>query len=126
MVLAMHSSTATGFELCPSDACQAPTSNPDVCSIDGGSKFSPSPLTAHDPLVRSYIAMMRAENLEVAGIEFVTDEQGRRYTYDINGTTNYNSVLGREVGVDGMREMARYLGSVIRSGQRSRRLRAVG
>jgi hypothetical protein len=52
---------------------------------------------------------MKAEGLEVAGIEFVEDRQGRRYTYDINGTTNYNSGVGREVGIDGMRALARYL-----------------
>ena len=106
---AMRSSTTDGFELCPSDACQV-TKGPEVCPADGGSsKFSPSPITADDPLVRSYVRMLRAEGIEVAGIEFVEDAQGRRYTYDINGTTNYSGVLGRQIGIDGMRELARYL-----------------
>ncbi|MBA2663874.1 MAG: alpha-L-glutamate ligase [Bradymonadaceae bacterium] len=115
MILAMQSSTTDGFELCPSDACQikqAPAT-PDNCPIDGGAKFSPSPLSPDDPLVARYIAMCAGEGIELAGIEFVEDAQGNRYTYDINGTTNYNQVLGREIGVDGMRELARYLRNVV-------------
>lgn len=107
-LFAMRSATEDGFELCPSDACQVRT--PDVCPADGsGSKFRPSPLTAADPLVAAYIRLCQAEGIEVAGIEFIEDANGRRYTYDINGTTNYSGVLGARLGVDGMREVARYL-----------------
>ena len=109
-LFAMRSATTDGFELCPSDACQVPAAVPDVCPADGGaSKFSPSPLTDDDPLVASYVRMCRAEGIEVAGIEFIEDHAGRRYTYDINGTTNYSGVLGARIGIDGMREVARYL-----------------
>jgi len=106
-LFAMRSSTETGFQLCPSDACQLQAQGPDVCPIDGGSKFSPSPITADDPLVRKYIKMCQAEGIDVAGIEFIEDQNGNRLTYDINGTTNYNSVLGEQIGIDGMRELAR-------------------
>ena len=114
---AMRSSTEQGFELCPSDACQLPTepsppSLGDVCPIDGGSKFTASPMTADDPLVDRYRGLCTAHGIEVAGIEFVEGADGERYTYDINGTTNYNSGVGEQVGVDGMREVARYLGSL--------------
>ena len=63
------------------------------------------------------------DKMKVFSIEFVEDRQGRRYTYDINGTTNYNSVLGREVGVDGMREVARYLRKITGSQVLGRRTR---
>lgn len=115
MLFAMRSSTTDGFELCPSDACQikqAPAT-PDNCPIDGGAKFSASTLKSNDPLVAQYRAMLAGEGIEIAGIEFVEDAEGRRYTYDINGTTNYNQVLGREIGVDGMGEVARYLRHVV-------------
>jgi hypothetical protein len=108
---AMRSDTTAGFELCPADACQVPAA-PDVCPADGGAKFSLSPMTADDPLVRQYLALCDAEGLDIAGIELVEDEAGRRYTYDINGTTNYNSEVGRAAGIDGMREIARFLGRV--------------
>jgi len=113
LLFAMRSNTDEGFQLCPSDACQIPA-NPDVCPADGGaSKFSASPLDASDPLVQQYVAMCRGEGIEVAGIEFVEDADGHRYTYDINGTTNYSGVLGEKIGIDGMREFARYLRAVV-------------
>ena len=112
-LFAMRSSTVGGFQLCPSDACQV-QSAADVCPADGGSsKFSPSPIDASDPLVRKLIALTVAEGIEVAGIEFIEDAEGNRYTYDINGTTNYSGVLGEQIGVDGMRELARYLKQVV-------------
>lgn len=112
-VLAMRSNTEQGFQLCPSDACQV-QSNPDVCPADGGgSKFAPSPLTEQDSIVQQYIAMCQGEGIDVAGIEFIQDARGNTYTYDINGTTNYSGALGKRIGIDGMREFARYLRAVV-------------
>ena len=118
MILAMESSTSEGFQLCPSDVCQAEAAaaaadGPDNCPIDGSAKFRRSDLGADDPLVSRYIAMCAGEGIEIAGIEFVEDARGNRYTYDINGTTNYNQALGSEIGVDGMAEVARYLREVV-------------
>jgi glutathione synthase/RimK-type ligase-like ATP-grasp enzyme len=114
-LFAMRSNTEEGFQLCPSDACQRLTT-PDVCPIDGAggsSKFSLSSIQADDPLVQKYIAMCRGEGIEVAGIEFIEDADGNRYTYDINGTTNYSGTLGQEVGIHGMEEVGRYLQQVV-------------
>lgn len=109
-LFAMKSSTVGGFELCPSDACQAERRpEPDVCPADGSATFSPSPLGPGDPLVRQYEQLCAAEGIEIAGIEFVEDGEGLRYTYDINANTNYNAALGQRIGVDGMREVARWL-----------------
>ncbi len=120
LLFAMRSSTAGGFELCPSDACQVDlsgpvASNPDVCPVDGlapaegdsTAKFALAPLDEDDPLVESYIELCRTEGLLVAGIEFVEGADGLRYTYDINGTTNYNSAVEAEAGVEGWRVAAR-------------------
>ena len=104
-VLAMRSSTADGFELCPSDVCNPMSALP----RDATGLFSPSPITADDPLVQKYLRLCIEEGIEIAGIEFVEDARGNRYTYDINGTTNYNQALGALLGVDGMREVARYV-----------------
>lgn len=108
---AMHSATNEGFELCPSDACQVPQNAFGNCPAEGnpGPKFSQADLTEDDPLVRSYLRLCALEGIEVAGIEFVTDASGRRYTYDINGTTNYSSALAKTTGIEGMVEVARYL-----------------
>ena len=114
-VLAMRSSTSDGFELCPSDACQlGGQSNPDVCPAEGpASKFSTSPLTADDPLVAKYIAMCEGEGLDLAGIEFVEDADGNRYTYDINGHHQLQRCLrgaGRYRGDVGGRKLYPRLG----------------
>ena len=110
VVFAMNSSTEDGFELCPSDACQVAQSAPNVCPGEaGGDKFSPVELEADDPLVRKYLRFCAIEGIEIAGIEFITGRDGRRYTYDVNGTTNYSSGVERAVGVDGMGELAKYI-----------------
>ncbi len=115
LLFAMRSNTSDGFELCPSDACQLENkSAPEVCPAEGpSSKFSRSPLTADDPLVQKYIDMCKGEGIDLAGIEFVEDANGERYTYDINGTTNYSGVFAEEIGIDGMREVAHYIRTVI-------------
>jgi glutathione synthase/RimK-type ligase-like ATP-grasp enzyme len=108
-LFAMQSNTENGFELCPSDACQL---SPDggVCPAEAPtSKFSHSPLTEDDPLVQKYLALTKGEGIEVAGIEFIEDDEGNRYTYDINGTTNYSGVLAEVTGIEGMKEIARWL-----------------
>lgn len=139
-VFAMRSSTADGFELCPSDVCNPMSSRQEELRIgasgaggtgangtganDAGASalFSPSPITADDPLVRKYIRLCLAEGIEIAGIEFVEDAHGNRYTYDINGTTNYNQTLGARIGVDGMREVARYVRRAAVPGRLPRRI----
>ena len=108
-VFAMRSSTADGFELCPSDVCNPMPADRKRDQIGATALFSRSPITADDPLVQTYIRLCSEEGIEIAGIEFVEDARGNRYTYDINGTTNYNQTLGARIGVDGMREVARYV-----------------
>ncbi|MYA33119.1 MAG: alpha-L-glutamate ligase [Gemmatimonadales bacterium] len=131
-LFAMRSSTADGFELCPSDACNpmpsernAPSRTeeeaaPEVCPAGPG-LFSSSPVAEDDPLVQRYIRLCNEEGIEIAGIEFVRDAWGHRYTYDINGTTNYNQTLGTRIGVDGMGEVARYVRRTATPGRRRRR-----
>ena len=135
-VFAMRSATDDGFELCPSDVCNPMPAGQPVprtgASGNGGpgnlsadpqaGLFSPSPVTADDPLVEEYVRLCNAEGIEVAGIEFVEDAGGNRYTYDINGTTNYNQALGALIGVDAMRELARYVRGVALGADRLRRV----
>jgi glutathione synthase/RimK-type ligase-like ATP-grasp enzyme len=119
---AMRADTRGGFELCPADACsleraaERARAAPDACPADGAAEFTLSPIGADDPLVEKYVRMCEAEGLEIAGIEFVEDERGIRYTYDINANTNYNGAVGRQAGIDGMREIARHLGRLAAEG----------
>ena len=121
-VFAMRSSTADGFELCPSDVCNPMPADRKRDQIGATALFSRSPITADDPLVQSYIQLCNEEGIEIAGIEFVEDARGNRYTYDINGTTNYNQTLGARIGIDGMREVARYVRWAAAPGRQPRRI----
>ena len=121
-VFAMRSSTAEGFELCPSDVCNPMPRHREDPRIGATALFSRSPITADDPLVQQYIRLCNEEGIEIAGIEFVEDAGGNRYTYDINGTTNYNQTLGAQIGIDGMREVARYVRRAAAASRRRRRI----
>ena len=54
--------------------------------------------------------MLANNGINVAGIEFIQDEDGTLYTYDINTNTNYNSDAEAEAGQYGMLELAKFLG----------------
>ncbi len=102
---AIRSSTEGGFELCPADACESTDSA--FCPVGGTGKFALRPdITEADPLVRAYLALCDRHGLDVAGIEFVEDEAGRRYTYDVNANSNYNSTVESQHGLHGMGAIA--------------------
>ncbi|HND33401.1 MAG TPA: alpha-L-glutamate ligase, partial [Myxococcota bacterium] len=105
MIFAMRSATDGGFELCPADACQVGDA---YCPVGEtpAERFSVAPLTEDDPLVQDYIRFCKHHQIDVAGIEYVTGADGKRYTYDINMNTNYNSGVERAAGVDGMGAIA--------------------
>lgn len=100
---ALRASTEAGFQLCPADACAVERGVGDAfCPVGGSGRFAVSPLTEADPLVQAYLAFCRTHTIDAAGIEFVEDGQGRRYTYDVNMNTNYNSDVEAAVGLRGM------------------------
>lgn len=113
---AIRSSTEDGFELCPADACQV--GDGAFCPVGGTGRFALRPeITAEDPLVQRYVAYCARHGLDVAGIEFVEDADGRRFTYDVNANSNYNGAVEAEHGLHGMGAIAdlcaRELGTAI-------------
>lgn len=104
---ALRSSTEQGFELCPADACQIDDQFCPVGESGPDDRFSlREEITADDPLVQKMIAYCASQQIDVAGIEFVEDAQGRRHTYDVNGTTNYNGDVESKHGLHGMGAIA--------------------
>jgi glutathione synthase/RimK-type ligase-like ATP-grasp enzyme len=117
---AIRSSTEGGFELCPAVECvEAKNAGDAFCPIGGSGTFQLADITADDPLVVAFGRLMRAEGIDVAGIEFVEDADGLRYTYDINGTTNYNADVEAEHGKHGMGAIADLVLREVRAKQRS-------
>lgn len=102
---AIRSSTEDGFQLCPADACAVDDT---FCPVGDTGKFRlREDITEDDPLVQAYIRLLDNNGIDVAGIEFVEDADGVRYTYDINGTTNFNSEVEAQHGLDGMGAIAK-------------------
>ena len=62
-----------------------------------------------NPELTNYIKFLQQNEIEIAGIEYMTDVQGVHYTYDVNTNTNYNSVAEKNVGMFGMKQIAIFL-----------------
>jgi biotin carboxylase len=109
---AVEVDTSDGFELCPAD----------VCAV--GDAFCPA---GEEPRARFTIvddidavqkarceAFLAANGIDVAGIEFIRDENGAVYTYDVNTNTNYNSDAEARAGRSAMSALARFLAGELR------------
>ncbi|WP_409295243.1 RimK family alpha-L-glutamate ligase [Peribacillus sp. SCS-26] len=110
-VYAVRVDTSEGFELCPADACQIGDL---FCPVGEVTEEKPKFQIIEgfdDPIIEKYEAFLQANQIEVAGIEFIRDEEGNIYTYDINTNTNYNSDAEAKAGVFGMLEAAKFFGS---------------
>lgn len=112
--------TTGGFELCPADACETG----DVACPVGEEAGQPTKFQVltdfAPPEIAKFEDMLAGEDIEIAGIEFLFDEQGEAWTYDINFNTNYNGEAEKGAGLAGteragMRAVARFLGTL--SGQ---------
>ncbi|ALF10256.1 ATP-grasp domain-containing protein [Parageobacillus thermoglucosidasius] len=110
---AVRVDTSEGFELCPADACQIgdlfcpvgeTAARPKFEIIDG---FS-------DPILEKYEQFLRANDIHIAGIEFIRDQNGTIFTYDVNTNTNYNSEAEARAGKFGMLEVAKFLGEELK------------
>lgn len=107
-VYAVRVDTSEGFELCPADAC----SIEDLFCPAGeepNAKFQIDP-SFNEPVLSQYAEVLKANGVQIAGIECIRDQEGNLYTYDINTNTNYNSEAEEKAGVFGMLEVAKYLG----------------
>jgi len=112
LLYAVRVDTSQGFELCPADACQIEQPS-EACPTDAaGDKFQIVPRFEH-PLVPAWQTFLAANNIGVAGIEFIEDAQGRAYTYDVNTNTNYNPDAEAKDGRRGMQAVALHLNSLL-------------
>ncbi len=116
-VYAIQADTARGgFQLCPADSCAIdPESGKPV--MPPGATIEPEldqqlfslRQDFDHPVLAKYEEFTRRNGLEVCGIEFIEDVDGRLLTYDVNTNTNYNAVVEAEAPRSGPGELARYL-----------------
>ena len=103
--------TSEGFELCPADACQIGDL---FCPVGEQPKERMKFEIVENPrreLISNYLTFLNANGIDVAGIEFIVDEHGDVYTYDVNTNTNYNADAEAKAGHFNMLQLAKYLGS---------------
>lgn len=109
---AVRVDTSEGFELCPAEACEV---GEQFCPTDDSSTVNdPKPKfqiidNFTSPLIEKYERFLSANGITFAGIEHITDSQGRTYTYDVNTNTNYNPQAEKIAGIHGMKEVAKFL-----------------
>jgi hypothetical protein len=106
---AVEVDTSDGFELCPADVCAVGDA---FCPAGEETRAKFTIIEDIDnTLKRRYEAFLAANDIGVAGIEFVTDADGVVYTYDVNTNTNYNPDAEARGGRSGMETLAQYLGA---------------
>ena len=100
--------TSDGYELCPADTCAI-----DLQNVNAPAKFqiynNGTGISAE--LCEKLTNMLKTNDIEVAGIEFIQDTDGQAYVYDINTNTNYNSDAEETAGLSAMGQLADFLGS---------------
>ena len=106
---AVRVDTSDGFLLCPADGCQDEGA---FCPSEPTSKFKII-RKFDDPIIETYKRVLKDNSVHIAGIEFIVDHKGTKYTYDINTNTNYNSAAEAASGQAGMAAIADYLGAVL-------------
>lgn len=111
---AVRVDTSEGFELCPADACAID----DLFCPVGEESAKPAKFQIREgfehPIFEKYERLLAANDIKIAGIEFIQDKEGQIYTYDINTNTNYNSEAEANRGIYGMLEIAKYLGGELK------------
>ena len=112
LLYAVRVDTSEGFELCPADVCQIDDSASACPTVAPAEKFRIIPEFS-SPLVEQWEAFLTANDVGIAGIEFIADKDGRAFTYDVNTNTNYNPDAEARDGRQGMRAIASYLGDLL-------------
>ena len=112
LLYAVRVDTSQGFELCPADACQIEEAGEACPAVAPGDKFQIVPRFEH-ALISAWQSFLAANDIGVAGIEFIDDAQGRPYTYDVNTNTNYNPDAEARDGRRGMQAIAVHLKSLL-------------
>jgi hypothetical protein len=104
---AVRVDTSAGFELCPADQCQVDLAV--ACPAVAPSERFRIVENFRHPLVKRYERFLAANDIGIAGIEFVVDREGNAFTYDVNTNTNYNPDAEAKAGKSGMQAIADYL-----------------
>jgi len=105
---ALRVDASEGFELCPADTCETGDAACPAGAAADAARFQVlSGFTS--PLIARYERFLRHAGIAIAGVEFIVDERGQTFTYDVNTNTNYNRAAEAAARLDGAMAVARYL-----------------
>ena len=110
---AVEVDASEGFELCP--AClEEPQDVPETQFFGEycptiGNKFRITKNFKVNEIIKKYEKFIKANGIEIAGIEYIKDKDGIIYTYDVNTNTNYNSQAEKNSKIKGMKSIAEFL-----------------
>ena len=110
---AVEVDASDGFELCP--ACPEDQIDEPETQFFGeycptiGNKFRIIKNYKRNALIEKYEKFVSTNGIEIAGIEYVVDQSGKTYTYDVNTNTNYNSQAEKSSEIKGMKSIAEFL-----------------
>ena len=74
-----------------------------------GNKFRIIKNYKKSSLIDKYEKFISANGIEIAGIEYIVDQTGKVFTYDVNTNTNYNSQAEKNSKIKGMKSIAEFL-----------------
>jgi glutathione synthase/RimK-type ligase-like ATP-grasp enzyme len=119
---AIKSDTRRGFQLCPAERCESeaalgPATDGALTNPDHQSLFELRQ-GFDDPIIERYVSFMRANEIDLAGVEFIEDRFGNKITYDVNGTTNYSPGVEEKHGFNGMAAVAQFLARELEATER--------
>lgn len=93
---AVEVDTTQGFELCPADVCAIGDA---ACPVGEAPRQRFDIVEGIDAALRLRLErFLAAAGIEVAGIEFISDDAGRNLVYDVNTNTNYNADAEERAG----------------------------
>lgn len=109
---AVEVDTSDGFELCPAEVCAVGDA---FCPVGEEPRQKFTIVDDIDAALKArYEAFLAANGIEVAGLEFIRDENGTVYTYDVNTNTNYNPDAEARAGRSALTALARFLGAELK------------
>lgn len=103
-VYAVEVDTTAGFELCPADVCAVGDAACPVGTqpVAAAPRFTVLPEGSVEPLLRDRLETFLAQSgIDVAGVEFIRNQDGRVLVYDVNTNTNYNAAAEEAAGLAG-------------------------
>lgn len=116
LLYAMRVVSHGAFNLCPSPVCNPSDGSAGHCEIPQSKTTSPSKPVEFFPYpevpaeaVSEGRRIMKAGGLDVGGIEYLVDRDGRRVFYDVNANSNLRPAIAAHFGFDPFERVVDFL-----------------